>query len=48
VSDVARIVFALCGLVGGTAGLVAAYIVWRTGRRTLDDLKKRLDLPGGH
>lgn len=44
-SDTVRIAFGLCGLIGGTAGLVGAYIVWRTGRRAFADLKKRLDLP---
>ncbi|MFF2100958.1 hypothetical protein [Streptomyces sp. NPDC058202] len=43
-SDAARIAFGLCGLIGGTAGLVGAYLVWKTGRHSIDDLKKRLDL----
>jgi hypothetical protein len=44
VSDTVRIVFGVCGLIGGSAGLIGAYIVWKTGRRSIDDLKKRLDL----
>ncbi|HTE56976.1 MAG TPA: hypothetical protein VK698_39255 [Kofleriaceae bacterium] len=45
-SDTVRIAFGVCGLVGGTAGLIGAYIVWRTGRRSIDNLKKRLGLTG--
>lgn len=43
-SDAVRIVFGVCGLIGGTAGLIGAVVVWRTGRRSIDELKKRLDL----
>jgi hypothetical protein len=33
VSDTVQIVFGLCGLVGGTSGLVGAFLVWRAGRQ---------------
>lgn len=45
-SDAVRIIFGVCGLVGGNAGLIGAYIVWRTGRRSIDNLRKRLGLTG--
>ncbi|MFD5491600.1 hypothetical protein ACFWH4_01330 [Streptomyces sp. NPDC127091] len=44
-SETFRVAFGICALIGGTAGLVAAFIVWQRGRRTLADLRKRLDLP---
>lgn len=43
-SDTVRIVFGVCGLIGGSAGLIGAYTVWKAGRRSINDLKKRLDL----
>lgn len=46
-SESVQIAFGLCGLIGGTAGLVGAYLVWRSGRRSIDDLRKRLDLHAG-
>ncbi|MEU1043955.1 hypothetical protein ABZ400_02210 [Streptomyces sp. NPDC005897] len=44
-SETARIIFGLCGIVGGLSGLAAAFIVWRTGRAELAKLRERLDLP---
>lgn len=46
-SETARIIFGVCGLIGGTAGLVGAFLVWRSGRAAFKDLKERLDLPKG-
>lgn len=43
-SGTARIVFGLCGLIGGTVALVGAFIVWRTGKRELEAARSRLDL----
>jgi hypothetical protein len=33
VNDTAQIIFGLCGLAGGTAGLVGAFLVWRVSRQ---------------
>lgn len=44
-SETVQVVFGICGLAGGSAGLVAAFIVWRTQRAELDYLKRRLGLP---
>ncbi|MBL3664516.1 hypothetical protein JL475_00450 [Streptomyces sp. M2CJ-2] len=45
-SDTVRIAFGVIGILGGTAGLVGAFIFYRTGKRTIADLKNRLGLPG--
>lgn len=44
VSETARIIFGVCGILGGLSGLAAAFVVWRTGRAELAKLRRRLDL----
>ena len=43
-TETAQITFGLCGLIGGSAGLVGAFLVWRTGKREVKAARKRLDL----